>query len=107
VSSTQVMSRIETLAWDRLKGLSARARRLVATASVLGGSFRLEDVGEMLGESPVALLAALDEALSAYLLVVMPDGVAFRHEFVRQAVARMLAEPWRRCWSLPGEPWRR
>jgi hypothetical protein len=61
VSSAQVTSRIETLARDRLKGLSGRARRFVATASILGGSFRLEDVGEMLGESPGALLAALDE----------------------------------------------
>jgi len=93
VSSAQVTSRIETLARDRLKGLSARARRFVATASILGGSFRLEDVGEMLGESPGALLAALDEALSAYLLVVRAEGLTFRHEFVRQAVARMLAEP--------------
>ncbi len=77
VSSAQVTSRIETLARDRLKGLSGRARRFVATASILGGSFRLEDVGEMLGESPGALLAALDEALSAYLLVVRADGLAF------------------------------
>src|SRR5580704_4271993 len=34
VSSAQVTSRIETLARDRLKGLSGRARRFVATASV-------------------------------------------------------------------------
>jgi hypothetical protein len=47
----------------------------------------------MLGESPGAMLAALDEALSAYLLMVSADGLAFRHEFIRQAVARMLAEP--------------
>ena len=93
MSSARVTSRIETLARDRLKGLSAHARRFVATASILGGSFRLEDVGEMLGESPGALLVALDEALSAYLLVVRADGLAFRHEFVRQAVAQMLAEP--------------
>jgi AAA ATPase domain len=57
------------------------------------GSFRLEDVGEMLSESPGALLAAPDEALSAYLLVVRADGLVFQHEFIRQAVARMLAEP--------------
>ncbi|MFY9932689.1 MAG: AAA family ATPase, partial [Streptosporangiaceae bacterium] len=93
VSSAQVTSRIEPLARDRLRGLSARARRFVSTASVLGGLFRLEDVGEMLGESPGALLAALDEAVSACLLVVGADGLAFRHEFVRQAVARLLAEP--------------
>jgi AAA ATPase domain len=96
-SSARMTSRIETLARDRLKGLSAHARRFVAAASVLGGSFRLEDVGEILGESPGALLAALDEALSAYLLLVRADGLAFRHEFVRQAVARMLAEPVQRA----------
>src|SRR3984957_11140336 len=97
VSSAQVTSRIETLARGRLRGLSAHTRRFVAAASVLGGSFRLEDVGEMLGESPGALLGALDEALSAYLLVVRGDDLAFRHEFVRQAVARMLAEPVQRA----------
>jgi len=47
----------------------------------------------MLAESTGALLAALDEALSAYLLMVRADGLGFRHEFIRQAVARMLAEP--------------
>ncbi len=47
----------------------------------------------MLGESPGVLLTALDEALSAYLLMVRAGGLAFRHEFIRQAVARMLAEP--------------
>ena len=93
MSSAPVTGRIETLARDRLKGLSPHARRFVATASILGGSFRLEDVGEMLSESPGALLVALDEALSAYLLVVRADGLAFRHEFVRQAVGQMLAEP--------------
>jgi DNA-binding CsgD family transcriptional regulator len=93
VSSAHVTSRTETLARDRLKGLSARAQRFVSTASVLGGSFRLEDVAEMLGESPGALLAALEEALSAYLLVVRTDGLGFRHEFIRQAVARLLGEP--------------
>lgn len=35
----------------------------------------------------------MDEALSAYLLVVRADGLTFWHKFVRQAVARMLAEP--------------
>jgi hypothetical protein len=88
-----VTSRIEALAGHRLKGLSVRARRFVETASILGSSARLEDAGEMLGESPGPLLAALDEALSAYLLMVRADGLAFRHELIRQAVARMLAEP--------------
>ena len=93
VSGAHLTSPIEARARHRLKGLSVRARRFVETASILGSSSRLEDVGEMLGESPGVLLAALDEALSAYLLMVRADGLAFRHEFIRQAVARMLAEP--------------
>jgi hypothetical protein len=52
VSGAHVTSRIEALARHRLKGLSVRARRFVETASILGSSSRLEDVGEMLGESP-------------------------------------------------------
>ncbi len=93
VSGAHVTSRIEALGRHRLKGLSVRARRVVEMASILGSSSRLKDVGEMLAESPGALLAALDEALSAYLLMLRADGLAFRHEFIRQAVARMLAEP--------------
>ena len=37
VSGAHVTSRIEALARHRLKGLSVRARRFVATASILGG----------------------------------------------------------------------
>jgi len=93
LASAQVTERIQTVARDRLKGLSPGARRFAETASILGKSFRLEDVAEILGESPGALLAALDEALAAHLLVATPDGLAFQHEFVRRAVAYLLPEP--------------
>ena len=58
-----------------------------------GDSFRIEDVAEILGQSPGALLGAIDEAVSAHLLAATPDGLAFRHEFVRQAVAQLLPKP--------------
>jgi DNA-binding CsgD family transcriptional regulator len=35
----------------------------------------------------------LDEAVSAHLLAATSDGLAFQHEFVRQAVAQLLPEP--------------
>jgi hypothetical protein len=38
-------------------------------------------------QSPGALLAALDEAVSAHLLTAAPDGLAFTHELVWQAAA--------------------
>jgi DNA-binding CsgD family transcriptional regulator len=93
LTSAQVSERIQILAADRLKGLSARTRQFTETASVLGKSFRLEDAAEVLGQSPGALLGVLDEAVAAHLLVATPDGLTFQHEFVRQAVAQLLPKP--------------
>lgn len=93
LASVQVSRRIQVLAAGRLNGLSAPTRQLIDAASVLGSSFRLEDVAEILSQSPGALLGALDEALAAHLLVAAPDGLAFSHEFIRQAVAQMVPQP--------------
>jgi hypothetical protein len=93
MTSAQVSERIQILAADRLKGLSARTRQFTETASLLGSSFRIEDVAEMLSQSPGALLGVIDEAVSAHLLAATPDGLAFQHEFVRQAVAQLLPKP--------------
>jgi predicted ATPase len=93
LASALVPRRVQALARDRLKGLSVRTREFTQTASILGSSFRLEDVAEILSDSPGALLAAVNEALSAHLLVATADGLAFQHEFVRRAVAQMLPEP--------------
>ena len=90
LTSAQVSERIQILAADRLKGLSARTRQFTETASLLGSSFRIEDVAEILSQSPGALLGVLDEAVSAHILAPTPDGLAFQHEFVRQAVAQLL-----------------
>src|SRR5262249_40685015 len=54
--STRLPERMGRLAQQRLASLSGRARHLLATAAVLGPSFRLEDAAEMLGETPAALL---------------------------------------------------
>jgi DNA-binding CsgD family transcriptional regulator len=92
LTSAQVSERIQIVAADRLKGLSARTRQFTETASLLGSSFRIEDVAEILSQSPGALLGVLEEAVSAHLLAATPDGLAFQHEFVRQAVAQLLPE---------------
>jgi hypothetical protein len=49
----------------RLESLSSQARHLLATAAVLGPSFRLEDAAEMLGQTPAALLPTVEEAMGA------------------------------------------
>jgi DNA-binding CsgD family transcriptional regulator len=92
LASAHIPQWMHMLAASRLEGLSAGSRQFTETASVLGRSFRLEDVAEIVNQSPGALLAALDEAVSAHLLTAAPDGLAFTHEFVRQAAAQMLPE---------------
>src|SRR6202012_102910 len=76
-----------------LRGVPAPPRQFTETASLLGSSFRIEDVAEILSQSPGALLGVLDEAVSAHLLAATPDGLAFQQEFVRQGVAQRLPEP--------------
>ncbi len=57
--SVQLPRRVHVVAQRRLDGLSKRVRHLLATATVLGPSFRLEDAAEMLGETPAMLLPAV------------------------------------------------
>jgi DNA-binding CsgD family transcriptional regulator len=97
LGAARVSRRIQILAADRLKGLSARTRQFTETASLLGSSFRIEDVAEILSQSPGDLLGVLEEAVSAHLLTATPDGLAFQHEFVRQAVAQLLPKPVRQA----------
>jgi hypothetical protein len=59
--------------------VSAHARRFVAAASVLGGSFRLGHVGEILDESPGALLAISPRlATSTHLIIGRPPPAGIR-----------------------------
>jgi len=46
------------------------ARYLLVTAAMLGPAFRLEDAAEMLGETPAALLPAVEEAMDAAIMTV-------------------------------------
>lgn len=76
-----------------LGGRSHRVRPLLETAAVLGRSFRLDDVAEMLGEAPASLLPPLNEALQAGLLAAGTDDFSFRHGLVWQAVTESVPLP--------------
>jgi len=97
LAAARVSRRIQILAADRLRGLSARTRQFTETASLLGSCFRIEDVAEILNQSPGDLLGVVEEAVAAHLLAATPDGLAFQHEFVRQAVAQLLPKPVRQA----------
>jgi DNA-binding NarL/FixJ family response regulator len=89
--------RIHHLAQRRLAGLSTRARPLVLTAAVLGPAFCLEDASEMLGETPAALLPAVEEAMDAAIMTAAERAFSFRQPLLRRAVSEMIPPPARRA----------
>jgi DNA-binding CsgD family transcriptional regulator len=91
--SPRVPERFRTVVRDRLGTLAARTKYLLEAGSVLGPSFRLEDAAEMLDLLPGSLLAEVDEALAARIVVADRDSIAFRHELLWQAVADSLPQP--------------
>src|SRR6266568_1718264 len=96
-ASAQLPQRIHRVAQRRLDGLSKSARHLLVTAAVLGPSFRLEDAAEMLGETPAALLPAIEEAMGAGLMTAAENAFSFRHELLCRAVSDMTPRPARKA----------
>ena len=93
LTSTRLPRRIHRLAQRRLDGLRPQTRHLLATAAVLGQSFRLEDAAEMLGETPATLLPAVQEAMDAAIMTAAEHASTFRHPLLRRAVGEMLPRP--------------
>lgn len=96
LTAANLPARIRAAVRARLDRLSPRTRHLLQTVAVLDRTFALDDVADMLGLSPAALLPEVEEALQAGILMAAPDSIAFRHELDRRAVADMLPEPVRR-----------
>ncbi len=68
---------------------------MLTTAAVLGESFRLEDIAEMLGETPAVLLPAVEEAMAAGITTAGENEFSFRHQLLRRAVGDMIPQPGR------------
>jgi DNA-binding CsgD family transcriptional regulator/tetratricopeptide (TPR) repeat protein len=93
LTSARLPQRIHRLAQRRLDGLGKHARQLVVTAAVLGPAFRLEDAAEMLGQTPAALLPAVEEAMDAAIMTAAEHAFAFRYPLLRRAVSEMIPRP--------------
>ncbi|HEX3192596.1 MAG TPA: AAA family ATPase [Streptosporangiaceae bacterium] len=93
LTSPRLPRRMQTLAQQRLDGLSQRARHLLVTAAVLDPAFRLEDTAEMLGETPATLLPVIEEAMDAAIVSAAGHAFAFRHPLLRCAVGEMIPQP--------------
>ena len=81
----------------RLERMSDPARQVATVASALGRKFSLDDLGAMLGLSPSALLAPVEELIHADLLVERDDKLAFGHDLIREAVRASVPLPARRA----------
>jgi predicted ATPase len=89
---------VSRLAGQRLAGLSRRAQHLLKTAAALGGSFRLADVAEMLGDTPAGVLPLVEEALAAGIVLADEAAFSFRQPLLGRAVGEMIP----RWWLRPG-----
>src|SRR5258707_13175291 len=71
---------------ERLDRVPVAARRAAVAASVLGRSFRFDDLAAMLGTAPAALLEPVEELIRAEILADSGENLSFRHDIIRQAV---------------------
>ena len=79
-----------------LDGLTSPTRQMLGAAAVLGGTFRLHDIADILGETPTALLPRLQEALDAGIVTANDDKLSFRHALVADASVGLIPLPARR-----------
>jgi predicted ATPase len=82
---------------ERLDRLSDDAQQTVRLASALRPRFTAEQLASMMKRRPSTLVAALDEALRADLLVEDGEHLRFRHDLLRQAVLETLPRTLRRA----------
>jgi predicted ATPase len=97
VSPGPLPRRVHQVARQRLDGLSAPARHLLMTAAVLDPSVRLEDAAEMMGETPGALLPAVEEATAAGIMTAAENVLSFRHQLLRRAIGGLIPKPGRKA----------
>ena len=91
--SAHLPQRMHRVGQQRLDGLSEQTRHMLVTATVLGASFRLEDAAEMLGETPAALLPAVEEAMDAGIMTAAENAFSFRHPLLRRALGDKIPRP--------------
>jgi DNA-binding CsgD family transcriptional regulator/tetratricopeptide (TPR) repeat protein len=70
----------------RLRFLSTEAIHVLRLASVLGSAFSVADLALVLGRPVTDLVAPLDEARGAHLLVELDDRLGFRHDLIRDSI---------------------
>lgn len=96
VREARLPARMRDTMRERLERMSPAARDAATVAAALGNRFTFGAVVEMLGAAPASLLDPLNELQRADLLVEEGDGLAFRHDILREAVLDSLPPSARR-----------
>ncbi|WP_275415256.1 helix-turn-helix transcriptional regulator [Planotetraspora silvatica] len=91
------LPRAQVVTQERLNELSERTRHLLQVAAVLGRSFSVKDLAEILGESTIGLLPMVEEAMSAGIVEPAGDQLTFRHDLLWQAVVGTIPTPVRQA----------
>ncbi|MEV0407007.1 LuxR C-terminal-related transcriptional regulator [Actinoallomurus sp. NPDC050550] len=95
--AVRLPGRVEDDVRRRLDTIGPATRQLLSVGAIIGRSFAPEDVAELLGTTPAALLPWIDEAFSRGLLVAGPDELCFRNDLVWRVTALTVPAPVRRA----------
>ncbi|WP_158566782.1 helix-turn-helix transcriptional regulator [Actinomadura craniellae] len=95
LTSHQVPQRVQTVVRRRLDKLSPRTRHVLEVAAILGRSFPVDDLADMLSEPASALLPELENAQATGVVVPNGDLLTFRHHLMWRTVAGALSQPTR------------
>lgn len=93
LASSRLPRRIHRHAQRRLDDLGKQARQVLVMAAVLGPAFRLEDAAEMLGQTPAALLPAVEETMDAAITRAAEHSFAFCQPLLRRAIGELIPQP--------------
>jgi DNA-binding CsgD family transcriptional regulator len=83
---------------DRLRFVPGWVRQVLRAAALLGVDFTVSDLSTVLGRSVVQLVAAVDEACAAGVLIESGNGLAFRHPLIRTALYEEMPTSVRAAW---------
>ncbi len=83
-------ARVRAFCQRQIGGLRPQTRQLIEVSAVLGRSFAVEDVAELLGQPPAAVLPAISEALAVGILAPAGETLTFRDALIWRAVGEAM-----------------